>query len=117
MIRRQPRSTRTDTLFPYTTRFRSAIGEWPLFGRDGHEAFEARFADGDVAHGGGHHAAILHEEGFRGIIAHDHARRKRQPGAIEHAVGDFDRSGPLDIERSEERRVGKECVSTCRYRW
>src|SRR3546814_6844858 len=22
-----------------------------------------------------------------------------------------------DIERSEERRVGKECVSTCRYRW
>src|SRR3546814_3243941 len=22
-----------------------------------------------------------------------------------------------DIMRSEERRVGKECVSTCRYRW
>src|SRR3546814_19448007 len=21
------------------------------------------------------------------------------------------------IDRSEERRVGKECVSTCRYRW
>src|SRR3546814_18249091 len=21
------------------------------------------------------------------------------------------------LERSEERRVGKECVSTCRYRW
>src|SRR3546814_11949297 len=34
------------------------------------------------------------------------------------------KSGPLPlpllmafIERSEERRVGKECVSTCRYRW
>src|SRR3546814_13780207 len=28
-------------------------------------------------------------------------------------------SHPLDKEkrRSEERRVGKECVSTCRYRW
>src|SRR3546814_20087233 len=26
MIRRQPRSTRTDTLFPYTTLFRSAAG-------------------------------------------------------------------------------------------
>src|SRR3546814_19142277 len=27
--------------------------------------------------------------------------------------------GLLDLEdqRSEERRVGKECVSTCRYRW
>src|SRR3546814_10786705 len=22
-----------------------------------------------------------------------------------------------DVHRSEERRVGKECVSTCRYRW
>src|SRR3546814_12604061 len=24
---------------------------------------------------------------------------------------------PVDAERSEERRVGKECVSTCRSRW
>src|SRR3546814_1081144 len=28
MIRRPPRSTRTDTLFPYTTLFRSACGGW-----------------------------------------------------------------------------------------
>src|SRR3546814_5835751 len=27
------------------------------------------------------------------------------------------RSGGVDEARSEERRVGKECVSTCRYRW
>src|SRR3546814_12913144 len=27
MLRRRPRSTRTDTLFPYTTLFRSAVGE------------------------------------------------------------------------------------------
>src|SRR3546814_5381188 len=25
--------------------------------------------------------------------------------------------GPDDQQRSEERRVGKECVSTCRSRW
>src|SRR3546814_16851734 len=25
--------------------------------------------------------------------------------------------GPADLARSEERRVGKECVSTCRSRW
>src|SRR3546814_14471698 len=30
MIRRPPRSTRTDTLFPYTTLFRSAGGEQQL---------------------------------------------------------------------------------------
>src|SRR3546814_3292281 len=38
MIRRPPRSTRTDTLFPYTTLFRSELGNAahrnaPLFGR------------------------------------------------------------------------------------
>src|SRR3546814_1459135 len=29
------------------------------------------------------------------------------------AVGD----DPVEADRSEERRVGKECVSTCRSRW
>src|SRR3546814_8123254 len=34
MIRRPPRSTRTDTLFPYTTLFRSARIAGPHFRRD-----------------------------------------------------------------------------------
>src|SRR3546814_17852669 len=33
MIRRPPRSTRTDTLFPYTTLFRSALGIAAVEGR------------------------------------------------------------------------------------
>src|SRR3546814_8102151 len=33
MIRRPPRSTRTDTLFPYTTLFRSRSRRWWLRGR------------------------------------------------------------------------------------
>src|SRR3546814_4196081 len=32
MIRRPPRSTRTDTLFPYTTLFRSIIWRWAAAG-------------------------------------------------------------------------------------
>src|SRR3546814_16387024 len=37
-----------------------------------------------------------------------------QPGSDEIAIP----AGTLiDEQRSEERRVGKECVSTCRYRW
>src|SRR3546814_18274356 len=28
-----------------------------------------------------------------------------------------DQAGQRTDQRSEERRVGKECVSTCRYRW
>src|SRR3546814_10605797 len=36
-------------------------------------------------------------------------RRRRRPGSVRH--GD-----PLS-QRSEERRVGQECFSTCRSRW
>src|SRR3546814_145249 len=39
MIRRPPRSTRTDTLFPYTTLFRSEVDPAEAHGeRQGHEA-------------------------------------------------------------------------------
>src|SRR3546814_1436494 len=31
MIRPPPRSTRTDTLFPYTTLFRSLVARWSIF--------------------------------------------------------------------------------------
>src|SRR3546814_19352257 len=34
-------------------------------------------------------------------------------GAHEHPT----LAGPARAERAEERRVGNECVSTCRYRW
>src|SRR3546814_17648613 len=37
----------------------------------------------------------------------------RHPGDDQNFLGARHR----DIERSEERRVGKECVSTCRTRW
>src|SRR3546814_14759508 len=33
---------------------------------------------------------------------------------VDHDLEKNDRPG---LSRSEERRVGKECVSTCRYRW
>src|SRR3546814_13832632 len=36
MIRRPPRSTRTDTLFPYTTLFRSELDDKPAFQRIDH---------------------------------------------------------------------------------
>src|SRR3546814_3594500 len=48
MIRRPPRSTRTDTLFPYTTLFRSRIGRLPPvpdFVEHGHGRLPVRGAD------------------------------------------------------------------------
>src|SRR3546814_16697304 len=49
------------------------------------------------------------------------AARRAGPGRVQLAdVEGRERSDVLkigDVERSEERRVGKECVSTCRSRW
>src|SRR3546814_6662574 len=45
MIRRPPRSTRTDTLFPYTTLFRSSLG---VFGDHGRGIAEAYGVEQDV---------------------------------------------------------------------
>src|SRR3546814_2402047 len=39
-------------------------------------------------------------------------------GAVDHEAGTRDlRTTSWACARSEERRVGKECVSTCRSRW
>src|SRR3546814_1765586 len=62
MIRRPPRSTRTDTLFPYTTLFRSAMVRPKLFVR--HRVlfvflFAALLAASSMARAGSYAACIL----------------------------------------------------------
>src|SRR3546814_3287896 len=42
MIRRPPRSTRTDTLFPYTTLFRSQNGYFSEYGPDNFDRYNLR---------------------------------------------------------------------------
>src|SRR3546814_20298754 len=81
MIRRPPRSTRTDTLFPYTTLFRSSSS---------HERDDR---------------ACQHR-----LCCKDW--RQSEVGCRSAPIRRLLRNG-----RSEERRVGKECVSTCRSRW
>src|SRR3546814_3671804 len=49
MIRRPPRSTRTDTLFPYTTLFRSLLGRTVDAAHDRHRREDALAAGHDVA--------------------------------------------------------------------
>src|SRR3546814_12159029 len=105
MIRRPPKSTRTDTLFPYTTLFRSA--------------------GIDIV---GIHGALLPHGPKTALSVHlfvaFHASRRLFAlyPLHGHAAGAPSRSGRFGgrrnrTDRSEERRVGKECVSTCRSRW
>src|SRR3546814_17230575 len=98
MIRRPPRSTRTDTLFPYTTLFRSDHGA--MSGMD-HGAMAAGASAAAADHGSSH-----------SMVGMNMRDKSKVPDSVKVGVG-------VDAiaMRSEERRVGKECVSTCRSRW
>ena len=59
----------------------------------------------------------LYKQDIAGSMAH--ARMLAKQGIISQGDCDDIVRGLTEIEgeRSEERRVGKECVSTCRSRW
>src|SRR3546814_14647464 len=101
MIRRPPRSTLTDTLFPYTTLFRSVM------------IIETTEDD---------YAAMLRGAGPRGLLWLDPPVAPPEILAMlaDVAAGVRVHFAPapwLIVARSEERRVGEECVSTGRSRW
>src|SRR3546814_5725619 len=77
MIRRPPRSTRTDTLFPYTTLFRSAEGDE---GGDQGTVADAEGAGiGDVIAGPGtfqQPEAVIRRGDTEGAGIHRHRRRE-----------------------------------------
>src|SRR3546814_10973350 len=99
MIRRPPRSTRTDTLFPYTTLFRAMLP--PPTRR----------------------AVTIIDPSYENKADYRHTLNTVNEGLKRFPTGCFIIWYPLvqRIEaqdmRSEERRVGKACVSTCRSRW
>src|SRR3546814_17325026 len=58
--------------------------------------------------------ATAHPAKFRDAVERATGIRPSLPARI---AGLFDREERYDKLRSEERRVGKECVRTCRSRW
>src|SRR3546814_12121127 len=111
MIRRPPRSTRTDTLFPYTALVRSGKEDMMI-----RAALYARYSSD--------------QQNAASITDQQRICRERATHEEWQIVGSYEdaaisgasmilRPGvqKLLADRSEERRVGKECVSTCRSRW
>src|SRR3546814_17231575 len=132
MIRRPPRATRTDTLFPYTTLFRSCPDAMVILDNsDDYPVFRfgpGRYTAVGVGAGIGTEAKTL--DGYRRFL-----QELRTPVVID-ADGinllavilgkepDFQIPGQevltphvRDFSRSEARRVGKESVSQGRSRW
>src|SRR3546814_14352264 len=120
MERRAPRSTRTDTLFPCTTLFRyvdpgDGVRPSAALGRQPEEVVEAV------------EAPVLDLQQGRADRQQRQLDPEHDPGQPEAADGGTEQPGlvlrpalhqpPVGAPSSEERRVGKECVSTCRSRW
>src|SRR3546814_12512422 len=131
MIRRPPRSTRTDTLFPYTTLFRSELRiDWRPF------AFLSNHVD--VRSASAERVNVLRLPEFKPvpdtgepllpdididvatlrvdrIVFASAVAGERQEARLSGKIASADRRAPVR-PRSEVRRVGKECGSTCRPR-
>src|SRR3546814_17375766 len=126
MLRRPPRSTRTDTLFPYTTLFRS-LSVWKRLPNESRRVYRLQTDDGERINGrrvspawaanaastgtsnltsNEAYAALVDGRTILNLADGLQLRRARVMGA-----------NRVELSRSEARRVGKECVRTFRSRW
>src|SRR3546814_19339718 len=129
MIRRPPRSTRTDTLFPYTTLFRSLRLEQA----DPAVRFALNLLRLTLDRSSAHALAFLARLFEVLMLAQVGQYTGLFAGTLETAQRHFERLVIANANRrhsdhslkfwvkkaarSEERRVGKECVSKCKFRW
>src|SRR3546814_13972721 len=121
MRRRAPRSKRTDTLFPYTTLFRSTKKGRPV-GRP----FESGCLRLSVRHAGLRRLSIC---AFLGSLVVEKGNLKTSAASTGGLLGSHLISLDLLLRvarpgfrtrfrfRSEERRVGKGRLRTCIFRW
>src|SRR3546814_20138141 len=115
IIRRPPRSTRTDTLFPYTTLFRS--GGKAAVRTTCHD-------DGGVTDEGPLEVVRVRDFGFQAEkVPYRAAKNPLLPPVVDFLTAEYSIRNERTIGsrkylrvRSEERCVGTECVSTCRSR-
>src|SRR3546814_14746672 len=106
MIRRPPRSTRTDTLFPYTTLFRSQPRGGQLATTKQAYALEVQSKDTRL------HVVPAFPNLNKPIVGGDGIRElTRDEVRIKKPIESSYRLS------SDESHVGKECVSTCSSRW
>src|SRR3546814_18381583 len=116
MRRRPPRATRTDTLFPYTTLFRSPGSQIIGFLADNLSTYHLMLRQESLVDGQIDKAVLLRVtecEITAGRMKGNDPLRAFADG------GEYIRETPMEglfhaDPRSEKRRFGKECVSTCR---
>src|SRR3546814_19387326 len=111
MIRRPPRSTRTDTLFPYTTLFRSRRRRRRASCRPTPSAAKGQ-GEGTVMT-----YSIVARDAQSGHLGVSVASRFFAVGALVPHLRAGVGALATQAFRSEERRVGNECGRTVNHRW
>src|SRR3546814_15693337 len=107
-----PISTRTDTLFPYKTLCRSVATVTPCCWPGAWAGSRATIERGSRGVGG-----VAPTYGDAGGCRRSGLRHRHRRVAITTPGPPYNAClQKLQLKRSEERRVGKECVSTCRSR-
>src|SRR3546814_16035501 len=115
MLRRPPRSTRTDTLFPYTTLFRSLLS---AVDPDNPDPAQLRkiWSDAPVFDALRYVAGPPVSIDDLGVLVT--ATTNQLTKARLSRDDDLARATlATNCRSTAERRVGKECVSPCRPRW
>src|SRR3546814_13476863 len=88
MIRRPPRSTRTDTIFPYTTRFRSLPAQLPQVAQHLRRAQEGELVPvGDAVEPGGRHVEAPAERAVGRALAEQRRHRVLHDAEVEAEIG------------------------------
>src|SRR3546814_8137277 len=82
MLRRPPRSTRTDTLFPYTTLFRSQVGAYD-FGDGLALPVAGEIGNGDGILGGANPRDIDSQLGLGGAYCHEAGRSEEHTSELQ----------------------------------
>src|SRR3546814_12073163 len=125
MIRRPPRSTRTDTLFPYTTLFRSG------FRAEDRDAIAAAVAGQDFFHRAATSHAVANDDQMLAIICVGCGHRVLSANALNRSDANVLKGcapgSPLPSlyhgkarqcrQSAQERRRGHEGGRTCGRRW
>src|SRR3546814_13075755 len=124
MLRRPPRSTRTDTLFPTPTLFLSLVavedGDGKPFARrySAHGiTLELRDAGRRFRKQGVSHEKTPYKAPLKVLMLVPLIKPiKREVCCILRTKAAVSDGESTECQRSEARRVGTECVSTCRHR-
>src|SRR3546814_1935722 len=106
MIRRPPRSTRTDTLFPYTTLFRSYLSSVrSVFVRRRRlQRQRVQFVAHAAAQGLVNHLVLLHA-GFALERSEEHTSELQSLMRISYAVFCLKKKTPADFRHHDTHRV------------